>query len=232
MSESDYQFATTVTKIGPAPLMHKLKLLFTFLFGAAFLYGILWLIGALFSLSWLTYVNYTITGLLLLLAVVSAIMAQTAKCPYCDADLGKGDFDEVNSDDVNKKLECGHCHQWLVSNAGKVRSFTFEDAKGRTHFEAPVLENGVWPTTCIVCGEEATRVGEAKKDKVNWGALLVGRVSVSSGSIKNIPYCDNHFGQVEISINNDHLRLKFTEYEQVLRYLAVNGQGKKPVKCN
>lgn len=231
MSETDYQFATNITTIEHAPLLLKLKHFFWLIIGAAFVYGVLWVIGGLFSLGWLTYVNYVLTGLLVLAAFFVGITAKTAKCPYCNADLGKGDFDVVNSDDENAKLECNYCHQWLISNQGEVRSFTFEDAKGRSHFEAPVLKDGIWPDCCIVCGAEATRVGEVKKKKMNWGALLVGSISVSSGSIKNIPYCDEHFGQVELTIKDDYLRLKFPEYEQLLRYLAVNGQGKKPIKC-
>lgn len=233
MSESNYQFPTQVNKLEPAPLGTKLKTFFlTSVFFGGFIYGVLWLIMALFSLNWLLYVNYTFTGLIFLLGIYMAVSAQTAKCPYCDADLGKGEFDALSKDDVNTKLECNHCHQWLISNNGEVRSYTFDDVKGRKTFDAPVLNGGVWPDCCIVCGGEVTRVGEAKKDKVNWGALLAGRISVSSGSIKNIPYCEDHFGQVEVTIKDDHLRLKFTDFKQLLRYLEANGKGKKPVKCS
>lgn len=97
--------------------------------------------------------------------------------------------------------------------------------------DAPVFDNGVWPNECVSCGDAITHYGKAKHTKINAEQLLVGALSVSSGSVSKIPYCDRHNNVIGLKIKDDYLRVIFPDFEMMKRYLAVNkGRGVKPIK--
>ena len=76
----------------------------------------------------------------------------------------------------------------------------------------------------MVCGAEATVLDDLNKTKIKLGRLLVGRLSVASGSVRGVPYCDEHkdSNAVSLDIQDDTLRVVFSDYEMLQRYLAVN----------
>ncbi len=217
-----------VSRLESASVLIRLKKLVMFILVGLFLGGIAWGIGYLFDINWLKNTGYGIFGLCVIIAVFVSLNAQTALCPYCGGILGTGSFDTITKNDENEQLECSHCHQWLISNEGQVRAFNEEDAAKKKYIDAPVFEDGVWPNECIACGAKTTRTMTAEKNKVELSQLLIGTLSVASGSIKGVPYCDAHGDIVKLDIKDDCLRLVFPDLEMQKRYLEVN-KGKTNV---
>ena len=57
---------------------------------------------------------------------------------------------------------------------------------------------------------------------MNVGKLLVGRISVAWGSIKNVPYCEAHDDEVKLKVDDKEMFVIFNDYAARRRYLAVN----------
>jgi hypothetical protein len=62
--------------------------------------------------------------------------------------------------------------------------------------------------------------------KPEYAKLLIGAVSVQSGKLRGVPYCDRHSGAVRINIRDDALRVIFPRLDMARRYLAVNATRK------
>jgi hypothetical protein len=221
------QYTSHESLLASAPLGARLKKLAVF-GGVTAFFTILLLVGAdQAEIGWLRWVAYGVAGLGLLATVFATLSAKIAKCPYCDKVIGKGAFDSITSVDENERVECSHCHELLLSHQGKIRAFTQADASDKKSFDAPVYVQGIWPNECIACGARPTHFDQAKKVKVEFEKLLVGALSVSSGSVNGIPYCDAHRDMVTLSIKDDYPRLNFFDLDMRKRYLLVNQQAGK-----
>lgn len=100
------------------------------------------------------------------------------------------------------------------------------DVAGKDAIEVMALKGGVWPRECIVCGAPPSRFEEAKVVKPEYAKLLIGTVSVQSGKLRGVPYCDRHSGAVRLNIRDDALRVVFPQLDMARRYLAVNATRK------
>ncbi|MDX2359274.1 MAG: hypothetical protein QNK23_00615 [Crocinitomicaceae bacterium] len=202
-----------------------------FIIGAGTLFAlIVYGIGYFFDLSWLVYTAYGLELLFIAMGVMVAARAKVGDCPYCGATVGGGATKALNTDGKKQeRTECSNCHEWLFSmnKKGFIRPFTAQDAKGRSHFDAPVFKKSVWPNECIICGHKATHFERANTTKFNAEQLLVGSLSVSSASISNIPFCEKHGDEVSIKIKDDHPRVIFPNFGPLKRYIHVNKDNKR-----
>ena len=107
---------------------------------------------------------------------------------------------------------------------GEIRPFKEADVTNQSEFKSPVFTSGNWPNECIACGNAVTRYSEAKNTSMNMGKLLLGRISVAWGSVKNVPYCDQHDDLVKLKIDDPDMLVLFKDYSARRRYLAVNPQ--------
>lgn len=215
-------FSDTTTLMAPASFGTKLKKIFAGLVAAGIVGGILMAGGHKEHWPWLFYTGAGI-GLLIFGATFwQAIKAQTSKCPYCNAELGSTTAITLNPADENEQVECPNCFEWLISHQATLRAFKNEDTGDKKEFSCPVFERAQWPQECITCGAPPVRFLEAKKTKLELGKLLVGRLSVSWGSINNVPYCGAHGGDVSLEIKDGILRAVFTDYDARRRYLCSN----------
>lgn len=228
----------TVTLLTNASIGVKIKKMLFALGVSAFIAIIGLGMFKLFGWTWAVWTGCILGGLLFLLLFFSSLKAQIASCPFCENILGATADVDLQANDEFEQVECPHCHEWLMSNEGELRAFTAEDLKrkdedtNRLKFKkitAPVFQDGIWPGECILCGDKPTRTEDANKANVNLAKLLVGRLSVSTAGIKNIPYCDNHGEAVSMIIKDEEPFLVFKDYGARRRYVFIN-QGKKKLK--
>jgi hypothetical protein len=208
----------------PAPIGVKLKNILAMTGIAVVLVGIGFGINHETERSWPLWVGGILGGLVFLGGLFMGLSAKVADCPYCKRVLGKGTFAVISSLDENQMVECSHCYELLLSHAAKIRAYTVADAGDKTSFEAPVFLQGVWPGECIACGKPTTHYEEAKKVKVELERLLVGTLSVASGSVRGIPYCAEHTDMIKLTIKDDYPRLTFPNLDMRKRYTLVNQQ--------
>jgi hypothetical protein len=220
------EYARTVSDLQSTGAGVRIKKIFRSFFAGLIIGGI---VGAIcYGLSakgaqWPLYVFLGVSLATMLFEGSSIFKSQHAACPYCSADIGKSSQD-ITREDKNVQLECPKCFEWLISNEGQLRAFKTEDLTDQKEFRLPVFENSKWPNECIVCGGAVTKYTEAKNTSMNVAKLLVGRISVSWGSIKNVPYCDQHDGAVKLKIDDKEMFVDFNDYAARRRYLAVNPQ--------
>ncbi|HEY1406890.1 MAG TPA: hypothetical protein VF857_09795 [Spirochaetota bacterium] len=220
-------FSDKITNLEKARLFVRIKKASLLLLGGAVIALIGWVLSKLIT-GWVLYVGLAFGGLIIIFAINALLAGKTGKCPYCDGIIGEGD-DDVSSNDENETIECPSCHELLISHQGAIRAFGPADAEGKTEFTVSVFKDGVWPGECLVCGAPAERTEDAASIGLNATELLVGRLSVSTGSIKNIPYCKNHSKAVRLKAKKDALKLIFSDLGALRRYVAVN-RGKPAVK--
>ena len=190
---------------------------------AAIVFGaIAWWIGHFFQWKWLSYAGAGFVGLIMLLMIKAALQGMRVECPCCKKEIGSDIETDLMVSDRKKQLACPFCREWLISDSGSVRAFREEDITDQKEFDCPVFENGIWPNECVSCGAAPTRSLEARSGKLNLGSLAVGRLSVSLGKVKNIPYCAAHKDGVSVKIVNDKLHLAFEDYRARRRYLHAN----------
>lgn len=193
--------------------------------------GIILGIGFAADLSWVKWTGAILGGLIVVVGVfIRGFFLKVAHCPYCDFELGNTLDDDVNKVDDNEQVECSNCREWLLSHKGVVRAFSSEDAGLRDlKFTAPVYEGGVWQNECVVCGAQPARGQDLKKTKMDGIVLVVGRISVSTATVSNVPYCETHWDAVQLGVKDDYPRLTFDDYDARRRYIAVN-KGKMAMK--
>jgi hypothetical protein len=197
------------------------KIIFNML-GAAIIVGIVWLIGALFEWKWVRYGGLAFGLYALISSLAKIFKSQCAACPYCHRDVGSGGLEVLSPSDQNLQFACQSCFEWLISNKGQVRAFRETDVGNRKEFDCPVIANGVWPDECIVCGAPPTRHRNARTVNLALGALLIGKIGVSFGSVKNIPYCDTHDGAISVKKSEGKIWADFNDYSARRRYLYAN----------
>jgi hypothetical protein len=215
-------FSTTVSSVRPATMSSKLKKAMTAILGLGLIGGFICAGGYKFWDMTGLYICIAISSLMLMAALFVIFRSQAAACPVCGFDLGSSSDITIGPNDDKSQEECPRCCEWLISDKGTVRHFNEEDAKGKDKFSSPVFDMGNWPMECIVCGDPITHYGQAKKTNMNVSKLLVGRVSVSTGSVNNIPYCAAHNDGVSLDIKYGSLILNFNDYGARRRYLAMN----------
>jgi len=213
-----------VSHLGSASLFVKLKNAFVTVFAFAFLGGLLYLPAMLFQIGWLEITAYAVAGLGALLGLGLAFTTKVADCPSCGGLLGTKTGDNLSGLDHQEIVECRHCYELLLSHEGEVTALGHEDApkKQKKGLEAPVFKGGCWRDECVVCGDVVDHTEEASKTKVELAQLLVGTLSVASASIKDIPYCAQHSGEVSITIRDEHPRLVFRDLDARRRYVHLN----------
>ena len=219
-------FTDRITELRPAPIWIKLKKILVFAFCGAFLGTLVWVAGFLFELGWLQIGGIGFAIAVGLIGLGLALTGKVAPCPYCGKTVGGGATESVSGTSEAEHIECNHCFEPLVAEQGKVRALSEADVAGKDAIEVMALKNAVWPRECIVCGAPPTRFEDAKVTKPQYGRLLVGSVSVQSGKLKRIPYCDRHSGAVTLNIRDDALRVVFARLDMARRYLAVNATRK------
>jgi hypothetical protein len=216
------EYSKVISTVGPATIGSKLKKIFIAFIGSGFVAGICYGAGHSFGWAWLQYTGFGLGGLIFVISIYEAIGSQFAPCPYCGDQLGKTSDVTISKKDTHKQIECPKCFEWLVSEMGQVRAYKETDIKDEKEFISPLFVSGIWPNECIVCGKPVVKYCEAKNTKLNVGKLLVGRISVAWGSIKNVPYCAEHEDVVKLKVDDPKMNLIFNDYAARRRYLAVN----------
>ena len=211
-----------ITELKPASIWIKLKKILFFAFCGAFLGTLIWAAGSAFELGWLQITGIGFGVVIALVGLILAFTGKVAPCPYCGKIVGAGAEDSVSGDDNPEQIECNHCFEPLVAERGKVRALNEADLVGKDEIEVMALKGGVWPQECIVCGAPPTHFEEAKVVKPEYAKLLIGTVSVQSGKLQGVPYCDRHGGAVQLNIRDNALRVVFHRLDMARRYLAVN----------
>ncbi|EEF57513.1 hypothetical protein [Pedosphaera parvula] len=215
-------YSDEVTPLRPTSAGAKAGKIFYAVLGCALIGGIVWFIGLMFDWKWVRYAGIALGVWVLIDTIRNMLKSQCAACPYCRRDVGSKSLLQLSVDDKNKQFACEGCFEWLISDGGQIRAFRETDIGNTKEFDCPVIANGVWPNECIVCGAPTTRHLNAKTLNVGLASLLVGRLSVSYGSVKNIPYCDVHEAAVTVKTVDRKIWADFKDYAARRRYLHAN----------
>jgi hypothetical protein len=210
------------TQLSGAPFGTRLKKFFQFLFGALLVGGIIAAIGNGLGWQWLFWTGVGIGALIFIGGAITVFTLRLGKCPYCHQEVGRTSDVDLSSTDDNVQVECHICCSWLVSHKGELRAYTKADVKEDTEFKCKVMDRSTWPHECLVCGAPPVRFIELKNTHLNAASLLVGRVSVSWGSLKNAPYCNVHADAVQLKVEDKQMFLKFPDFDMMKRYQHVN----------
>lgn len=210
------------TQMTSAPVGTRIKKFFTMLIAAVIVGGIIAAIGNGLEWTWLIWTGVAVGVLLLAGGIYVVLTLRLGKCPYCHQEVGRSSDMNLSSGDENDQVECTICTNWLISHKGELRAYTKADVKEDTEFKCKVMERSTWPNECLVCGLPPTRFIELKNTHLNAASLLVGRVSVSWGSLKNAPYCNFHSDAVQLKVEDKEMFLKFPDYDMMKRYQHVN----------
>jgi MFS family permease len=210
------------TQLTSAPLGTRIKKFFQGVLAGGIVGGIIGGIGAGAGWQWLIWTGVAIGALIVIAGIYTAFTLRLGKCPYCHQEFGRAAESNLTSGDDNAQAECTVCTSWLISHKGELRAFTKADVKEDTEFKCKVMERATWANECLVCGAPPTRFIELKNTNLNATSLLVGRISVSWGSLKNAPYCNYHEDAVKLKIEDKEMFLKFPDFEMMRRYQHVN----------
>lgn len=210
------------TQLISAPIGTRIKKFFQMLIAAVIVGAIVAAIGSALEWTWLFWTGIGIGALIFIGGIYITLTLRLGKCPYCHQEIGRTSDLDLSSGDDNEQVECYICCSWLVSNKGELRPYTRADVKEDTEFKCRVMERSTWPNECLVCGAPPVRYIEMKNTHLNAASLLVGRISVSWGSLKNAPYCAQHGDAVKLQIENKQMYLKFPDYDMMRRYQHVN----------
>jgi len=215
-------YSDEITALRPNSGSAKAGKIFYAVLGSAIIGGIVWFVGLLFSWKWVKYGGIAIGVYVLIDAIRTMLKSQCAACPYCNKEQGSKSLLQLSVNDQNKQFACEGCFEWLISDRGQIRAYRETDTGDRREFDCPVIANGVWPNECIMCGAPATRFLQARTFNVGLASLLVGRLSLSYGSVKNVPYCDVHEAAVTVKSVDGKIWAGFNDYAARRRYLHVN----------
>jgi hypothetical protein len=218
------------THLSLAPLKLRLKKGAIGVAGGIFFGAILIGGSSVMGWRWLFWTGIVLGILVIVASVAMSAKLQIAPCPYCGSNVGDGEDNELSLDDDGKAVECEKCYEWLLSSQGTLGpmddiTFSIDATKARS----PLFADGRWPQECLTCGAPATRFEKLTKRSMDGAALLVGRISVRTASVDNVPYCDAHSDQVSLVFADDKPKLEFKQLPSLRRYVSLNF-GKKPVK--
>lgn len=213
-------FSTVVNQLQPTTLGTRIgTVIGGVIMGTLFALFVWWL-GHFFAWNWLKYTGVVLAVIFIIGFCKSGWQGQWTFCPYCNGRITGSPF--LLLADENSQFDCEHCHEWLISHRGEVRAFLPTDITDQRSFMCPMPKAGVWPSECIVCGAPAVRFLSARSIKFNAASLAIGRISVSDGSIKDIPYCDAHEDAVDAKIVSDKMHAVFDSFLAQRRFLHVN----------
>lgn len=216
------QRTTSLAKpVGPVRTKHivtncAIAALFGLIAGAFFYYSH-WILGGVFGL---------LTVLILLAAFSSSYWV--AACPYCAAVFEP--MAGLSPEKEGKVVQCKSCFEYSEYSGGRVRAHDPNAVSEVPKFVSPVFSDGVWPKGCVACGAAPTRLDEVKTRNVSYGMLAFGRIWVTSGKAKGIPYCEKHRDAVDLKIDQQkRVKLEWCSLRMMRRYLAVNRKlGRQP----
>lgn len=183
---------------------------------------------ALCALGWWLFHNGmpikgAIAGLFGLFCVIAGLgpKALVSSCPFCGTKI-----DTISRKDrgEGKHVRCEKCSEYSIANAGVLRPLDPKSVvSDKPEFESPVFRNGVWPKGCVLCGEPPVRFDDLSKTSLNASAAALGMVKIAWGSIKGVPYCDQHRDKMTLKIGSDKkMFLCWTSLRMMRRYLAAN----------
>lgn len=173
--------------------------------------------AALFYYSHLVWA--AIIGVLAVLMVLAAFekKSRVAQCPYCASQM------TVAREENLDPRQCAQCFDYSVVKAGALVPLDPDILSMTPKFEAPLFKDAVWPNGCVACGAPPTRLDDATGRTVNAAALIVARISVSSGRAQGIPYCAAHRDAVAIKVGQDrNVRLLWSSLRMMRRYMRAN----------
>jgi len=187
------------------------------LIAAAFFYYSHWILGGVFGL---------LTVLMLSAAFSSSYWV--AACPYCAAVFEP--IAGLSPEKEGKVVQCKSCFEYSEYSGGRVRASDPNAVSEVPKFVSPVFDGGVWPKGCVACGEPPTRLDEVKTHSVSYGNLAFGRLWVTNGKAKGIPYCEKHRDAVAMKIDQQkRVTLEWCSLRMMRRYMAVNRKlGRQP----
>lgn len=172
--------------------------------------------------KWLFYTGIVIGAIIFIAGMVIVFNLRLGKCPYCHQEIGRTSDFNLSSIDDNDQVECHICTNWLISHKGILRAYTKEDVKPDTEFKCAVMDQSIWPNECLVCGAPPVRFLELKNTNLNAAKLLIGKISVSWGTLRNAPYCAYHADAVKLKVEDKKMFLRFEDFETMKRYQHVN----------
>ncbi len=210
------------TELTNAPIGVRLKTTFGMIVAGVIIGGIIAAIGQGLEWSWLFYTGIGIGVVIFGAGMFTVFTQRIGKCPYCHQEVGRGSEMNLSSKDENSQVECHVCCSWLISHENKLRAYTIHDVKPDTEFKCKVMDQSIWQHECLVCGALPTRFIELKNTNLNATSLLIGRVSVSWGTLRNAPYCNFHDDAVKLKVENKEMFLKFNDFHTMKRYQHVN----------
>lgn len=144
-----------------------------------------------------------------------------SSCPFCGKQIDTISRKNRGEGDL---VRCERCSEYSTPNAGVLRPIDPASVvSDQPKFESPVFRDSFWPKGCVVCGEPPVRFDDLSKTTVNAPAAVLGVVKIAWGSIKGIPYCDEHRDKMKLKIGNDKkMFLCWTSLRMMRRYLAAN----------
>ena len=158
-------------------------------------------------------------GALGLFCIVAAFVgsSQKAACPYCGTSVDVLDRHE------GRHVRCEKCNEYSTVNAGLLRPLDPATVSETPVFLSPVFRNGVWPKGCVACGAPPVRFDDLSKTSLGGAAIFVGALQVLRGSVKGVPYCEQHRDKLALKVTGDKkLLFLWTSLRMMRRYLVAN----------
>jgi hypothetical protein len=175
------------------------------------------------EILWLTLVVAGVGLLGGVLMIVGAFKGLIARCPYCNGLVGAsatGVDLEVSAEPTI--VRCEGCGEYLTAQQGQLRATDPSTLSDDHAFECACYKDSTWPPMCAVCGAPPERFDDLHAGSMSGAALLVGRLTTYSGSIKGVPHCAQHKEGVALKIEDEKLRLRFRSLRMMRRYVALN----------
>ena len=153
-------------------------------------------------------------------AVIAAFGGSTLKstCPYCNSSI-----DSILNREEGREVQCEKCFEYSTVNVGILRPMDSAARSETPKFESPVYKKGIWPNSCVACGEAPVRCDDLSKTSVGALPALVGHLQIVRGSVSGIPYCEKHRDSLGLKVRSDkRMFLQWTSLRMMRRYLAAN----------
>jgi hypothetical protein len=160
-----------------------------------------------------------VAGAIGLFCVIGAFFGSNLKasCPYCNGAMDVLDRKE------GRRVRCEKCNEYSTVNAGLLRPIDPATTSETPEFESPVFRGAVWPNGCVACGAPPARFDDLSKTSLGGGAALLGALQVVRGSVKGIPYCDQHREKLSLKVTGDKkMYFRWVSLRMMRRYVAAN----------
>jgi hypothetical protein len=219
------------TQLSASSLWTKLKKLGMGILASAFLTAISFALYK-FLWAWVAYVGFALAALCAIVLVYGAFKGLVGQCPYCDQLVGaEASGDALYVEDAAQAVWCKKCGEYLTLEKGTLRAHDPEVVSEELSFDSHVYKDGVWPQACVLCGGPPERHDDLRTTDISGIALLMGRLSVASGSVSGVPYCAAHSGAVKLKIEDEQLRLRWRSLPMLRTYVHLNRTaGRSPYR--